>query len=118
MIKLVTLMRRKPGLSKADFIAYYEAHHRLIGEKVLAGYASRYVRRYLEASHDKGRPDDPDVVMEIWFPDQAAYDACFARMAQPALREDISADEDRLFDRGAMRSFIVRECESVLPPLA
>ena len=28
MIKLITLLKRRPGMSKQDFIAYYEQHHR------------------------------------------------------------------------------------------
>ena len=35
MIKLVTLLSKKPGMSREAFIAHYETHHRLIGEKYL-----------------------------------------------------------------------------------
>ncbi|MGD9713139.1 MAG: EthD domain-containing protein [Thermomicrobiales bacterium] len=114
MIKLVSLMNRKPGLSREEFIAYYEAHHRLIGEKVLAGYACRYIRRYTTAVGE-GMESDPDVVMEIWFPDQLAYDSFFAAIAAPGQMAEIVADEERLFDRGKMRFFLVEECESDLP---
>jgi hypothetical protein len=40
-ITLVTLLKRREGMNKADFIAYYETHHRKIGEKVLRSYATR-----------------------------------------------------------------------------
>jgi len=40
MIKLVTLLSKKPGMSREAFIAHYETHHRLIGEKYLKGYAA------------------------------------------------------------------------------
>lgn len=114
MIKLVLLMNRKPGLSREQFITHYEENHRLIGEKVLSGYACRYVRRYptrVGEPHDT----DPDVIMEIWFQDMAAHDACFAAMADPELMAEIVADEDRLFDRGRMCSYFVEEHESYLP---
>jgi hypothetical protein len=33
MIKVVTLLFKKPGLSKDEFRDYYENHHRKLGEK-------------------------------------------------------------------------------------
>jgi hypothetical protein len=113
-VKLVTLLKRRPGMSKADFRAHYEERHRLIGEKVLSGYASRYVRRHLHPV-DGGEEQDVDVVLEIWFPDQPTMDACFAAMSAPEVMDEIVADEERLFDRPRMRSYRVEECESVLP---
>lgn len=118
MIKLVTLLKRRDGMSKADFIAYYEAHHRRIGEQVLSGYATRYVRRYLQPADGVDQTQDFDVSMEIWFPDQATHDACFAKIAEPATMDMIVADEEKLFDRARVRSFIMtEECESDMPPL-
>ncbi len=35
-------------MSRAEFIDYYERHHRRIGEKYLSGRALRYVRRYVQ----------------------------------------------------------------------
>lgn len=116
VVQLVTLLKRRPGMSKADFRAHYENNHRLIGEKVLGGYATHYVRRHLEPV-DGADDQDVDVVLEIRFPDQATMDACFAAMAAPEVMEEIVADEERLFDRASMRSYRVEECESALPPV-
>lgn len=116
MIKLVTLMRRKPGLGMDEFQDRYENGHRLIGERYLRGHASRYVRRFL---HPVGTPGhatplqaDYDVLMEIWFPDQAAFDAAMAAISAPAAAREIAEDEARLFDRDSLRSFTVEEFES------
>ncbi len=115
-VTLITLLKRRPGMSKADFIAYYEAHHRLIGEKVLGGYATRYIRRFLHPTDGKDRHEDADVVMEIDFPDAATRDACFAAMADEATMAEIVADEERLFDRDRIRTFTVEERASAMPP--
>jgi hypothetical protein len=40
-VTLIPLLQRSKGMSKADFITYYEAHHRQICETVLNGYAAR-----------------------------------------------------------------------------
>ena len=47
MFKTITLLKRRPGTTMAEFIDYYETHHRVIGEKYLRGHATRYVRRFL-----------------------------------------------------------------------
>ena len=113
-VTLITLLKRRTGMSKADFIAYYEEHHRRIGEKVLRGYATRYVRRFLYPDNGTDNVHDPDVVLEIDFPDAATRDACFAAMADPQIMAEIVADEERLFDRSRNRSFSVKEYYSKL----
>ena len=55
MIKVVTLLTRKPGMTRQAFIDYYESQHRLIGEKYLGGYAVKYQRRYLRPIADDVR---------------------------------------------------------------
>ena len=44
MIKVVMLMKRKPGMTIPDFRQYYENNHRVIGEKYLNGFAVKYIR--------------------------------------------------------------------------
>jgi hypothetical protein len=113
-VTVITLLKRRDGMSKADFIAYYEDHHRRIGEQVLAGFATRYVRRFLHPLDGTDQPCDADVVMEIDFPDEATRDACFAALADPATAAMIAEDEERLFDRSRIRSFRVEERASVM----
>lgn len=117
MIKLVMPMKRKSGMSVAAFREYYENHHRLIGEKYLKGFASRYVRRFTNALPDRsGNLVDPefDVILEIWYPDEETFSACNARLSEPAIRQEIREDEARLFDTSRMRAYLVDEFESDL----
>jgi hypothetical protein len=53
--------------------------------------------------------------MEIDFPDEASRDACFAAMADEATMAEIVADEEKLFDRGRIRTFSVEERGSTMP---
>lgn len=114
-VTLIALLKRRPGMSKADFIAYYEAHHRRIGEEVLSGYASRYMRRFLHPVDGTDQDHDFDVVTEIEFPDQAAMDAYFVAMQPPEIMDRIIADEEQVFDRSRTRLFTVEEHGSALP---
>ena len=115
MIKTITTLKRKAGISTADFRAYYEANHRLIGEKYLSGYATRYMRRYLDPVLDSnGESEEPefDVVLEIWFPTMDAWRACGEILSSPSASAEIIQDEERLFDRARKRTYMVEEVES------
>jgi EthD domain len=113
-LTLITLLKRRTGMNKEAFIAYYEDHHRKIGERVLGGYATRYVRRFLHPVDGEDCHEDADVVMEIDFPDAATRDACFAAMADPVIAAEIAADEAKLFDRDRIRTFTLEERTSAM----
>ena len=114
-VTVITLLKRREGMSKADFIAYYEERHRRIGEQVLAGHATRYVRRYLHPMDGTDQIHDADVVMEIDFADQAAMEGFFAAVAaDPEMAAMIAEDEARLFDRTRIRTFTVEEHASTV----
>ena len=120
MIKVVTLLTRKPGMTRQAFIDYYESQHRLIGEKYLGGYAVKYQRRYLRPIADgvEGTAELPcDVLMEIWFPDRDTMDKAMALLATEEAQAEIVADEERVFNRALIRSFVVEEYESDMAAL-
>ena len=120
MIKLIMPMKRKPGLSVEEFREYYESHHRLIGEKYLSGYASRYMRRYPQPTAGRdGNIHDPeyDVFLEVWYKDEAAMQACGKVMREKEAAAEILSDEENLFDTRYMQSYVVVDCESELPDI-
>ena len=117
MIKQVMPMKRRPGMSVAEFREYYESRHRLIGEKYLRGYAVKYMRRFTNPTVDRDselRDPEYDVFMEIWYPDEATMAACSKALSTPEVRDEIAEDEAKLFDLRHMRSYIVDEHVSEL----
>ena len=118
MIKVVTLLTRKPGMSREAFIEHYETHHRKIGEKYLSGFATKYQRRYMQSAGFREQDGDAppfDVLMEIWYPDQDARNGALAVLSTEEAQAEIAADEERLFDRKLIRSYTVEEYESEMP---
>jgi hypothetical protein len=108
-------------MSREAFRAYYEANHRLIGEKYLAGLAVKYKRRYLSEMADPISagvvPAGYDVQLEIWYPDRQTFDAANRLFAQPEVAAEIAADEQQLFDRSASLFYTLDEVQSQLPSL-
>jgi len=75
----------------------------------------KYQRRYLapvEADVLNSEDVPFDVLMEIWFPDRATMDKAMALLSTEEAQEEIVADEERVFDRALIRSYIVEEYES------
>ena len=117
MIKVVTTLKKKPGLSTEEFKSYYESHHRLIGEKYLSDYAVRYFRRYvtpLTSPEEEIGASDFDVLLEIWFDDEASFQACNLKLNEAAVAQEIILDEEKLFDRSSKQSYLVTEYTSDL----
>jgi hypothetical protein len=55
-------------------------------------------------------------MMEVWFENYRAMEAAMGDMTTDAAQAELSADEERLFDRDRTQSFIVDEYESTLKP--
>ena len=112
---MLALLKRREGMSKEDFQAYYETKHSEIGKRVLGGWATRYERRYLFPRSPDEQDQDFDVILEIDFPDEAAFEGCFAAMSDPESQQIITEDEAKLFDRSRIRGYRIESRTSVLP---
>ncbi len=109
-------------MSSEDFRDYYETTHRRMGEKYLHRFAVKYMRRYLTPFPDPLTGETPetdhDVLLEIWYPNRATFEAAHAQFADEEIMAEISADEERLFDRSKMLFYFLDECESDLKSVA
>ncbi|WP_336874003.1 EthD domain-containing protein [Rhodococcus qingshengii] len=110
MIKVIALLARRPDLSHAEFVHYYENNHSVLIRRLLPQVGD-YRRNYIERNTilgPAGVPDlDFDVITEMFFADRAAYDAMLATHAQPEVCSAIEADEANFLDRSRIRMFLV-----------
>ena len=103
-VKMICVIKRRPGMNRRDFIEYYETGHSRLACRhlpMIAGYRRNYPLE--DAPHGIG------VITEMWFRDQAAHDALSSAMADAALGKMFAEDEARLFDRSSIQMFLVRE---------
>ena len=70
MVKLVYCMRRKPGLSREEFVRYWADVHAPIGARIPG--LRRLVHSYALAAQGDSRPGDFDGMAELWFDDVSA----------------------------------------------
>lgn len=114
MHKLLLFITRKPGLSPAEFRAYYEERHVPLCMTHMTGPV-RYLRRFV--NHPPGQPElDFDVITEIWFEDRAALEVVIDLIRRDAMPADVIADEECFLDRTKSRFCTVSECETALTP--
>lgn len=118
MFKLITLIPRRKGTSREQFIDHYENRHVPLIEAHFTQFR-RYVRNYPQGAnlHYAGMvatPDAPfDAVTEHWFDSQADFDAMMAQFAgDPELARLVAEDEARFCDTAGMAMFVADERES------
>jgi hypothetical protein len=117
MIKQVSMMKRRPGMTMQEFIDRYEGHHAKFGEQLFAK-ARRFVRRYVQPQKNpltgKVIEIDFDVVMEIWWDSQEDFDAAMKAVATSGLIDEIRKSGEMLFASQNNPAFTVVEYDSNL----
>jgi|TARA_R100000005_G_scaffold96055_1_gene80362 uncharacterized protein (TIGR02118 family) len=112
MYKSMALLKCKPGLTREQFIDYYETQHAPLICQLLpevCGYRRNFIRSEGAFLNPGAAARDYDVITELWFADRAAYDAAMERCADPEIARRIAEDEEHFLDRSCTRMFVVDE---------
>jgi hypothetical protein len=106
MFKVVALIKKKPGMSKADFIAYYEANHAPLARKCFPQIV-QYRRNFIDLDNSiimpGMEPPDFDSITEIWYRDREAYDEMLSTHFMAGVQEIIEGDERNFLDQSMTR---------------
>jgi len=117
MLKIVILLKRRPGMSREDFIRHYEAVHSVLAVKLVPGMID-YRRNFIDPAKTvfgvSNEHPGFDCITEMVFPDQATYERAFAEFSKQEVIDAITQDEEKLFDRSTIRSYFVDEFVSKL----
>jgi uncharacterized protein (TIGR02118 family) len=115
MFKLITMARRKPGLSMDEFRDYYEKRHSVLVQK-LTPLMGRYTRNYLtplDSALAVGDAASYDCVTEAWFDSEADFHRSLQSLVADIEKTTaLAKDEENLFDRSTIRIFTAVEVES------
>ena len=113
MLKMIALLKKRAGMTRAEFRAYYESNHAPLILAQQGPNMLEYRRNYLTGEMINGAEDMPfDVISEFLYADRAAFDRAFARMMTPEAVQTREKDEEKLFDIPAIRVFMVEASES------
>ena len=98
MLKMIALLKKRAGMSRAEFRAYYEGHHvpLIFGQQGpnMLEYRRNYLPEVVAGF---------DVVTEIWFKDRATMEAAMMIASTGVIGEQIARDEENFLDRSATK---------------
>lgn len=119
-MKVMILLKRKAGMSHADFVDHYENSHVVLAHRYLGHLFVDYRRNYplpvVERVGDAPNPavaDSPfDAITEIWLADYAAWLEMQRIIADPVIGKIFMDDEENFLDRPSLRIFPCHEVHS------
>lgn len=127
MFKLIVLIKKKPGISRQEFIDHYEGHHARAVPKMLPEIFAKcrlYRRNYLAFNDPMGSIAGPeyvgidlgfDVITELVFDTREEAEAMLiAGYGDPEKREIVRADGDKFVDNHQARFYVVEVHETKL----
>jgi hypothetical protein len=106
VITSIALLKARAGLSREEFVDYYENHHVPLILS-LAPAPDYYARNYVPETDQRGFPADFDVMTHLKFTDEPARRTWLSLV--------LAEDEARFLDRARTRAWIVEEHVSTTP---
>jgi hypothetical protein len=123
VFKQICFFKKRPDMTMAEFMDYYENQHSQLGKKIgksAIPNAQRYVRRYLtpEKNPVTGEVIDPgyDCIMEIWWNSREDFEASQRIISDPARLPFTMEDEKKLFASHSNPVCSVEEHDSPMGP--
>jgi uncharacterized protein (TIGR02118 family) len=120
MKKIVSLLKRRPGMSFDEFRTHYETQHvplamRLFGNEFFYDYRQNFVEiaTELETGEEVATADRWDCITEIWFKDGdlERFQNLLAGGSDAAT--ELSNDEEKFIDRSQVVLMIVDELRQI-----
>jgi uncharacterized protein (TIGR02118 family) len=109
MIKFTAFMKRHPGMSQEEFVAYHRDQHGPLFKSLPA--SQKHVRRYVQSHPAREQipgltPSSFDGLTEIWFDDIAGFEAVFT---DAEYMRTIRPDEQKFLDLETSQVMLTRE---------
>ncbi|MFB8388297.1 EthD domain-containing protein [Microbacterium sp. NPDC055910] len=100
--KVMVLLTKRADLTREQFIRYYEDHHVPLVRRLLPSIGE-YRRNYLDTTTGARQTPPPDlgfdVVTELWFEDDAAWEKFRSDLQSPEVTAVLAEDEANFLDR-------------------
>lgn len=124
VIKMMTLFRIKPGVSREECIAHYEAQHAPLIMRLMPGVFTDYRRNFVipgsQYFPDRMGSDAPpfpsfDMITELWLASEEKFQEMARLSDDPVIGKAVADDEARFLDTASMVMFLVDERTTAIP---
>lgn len=118
MTKMIVFLKRKPGLTAGEFRKRYESGHAELAKRLFGDIFAEYSRNYITEfvltptlSDDTATSSfEYDVFAEVVFRCRGDFEEWARRCGVPAIKAELVKDEQTLFDRDSILTFL---CDTV-----
>lgn len=119
MYKVILTAKKRPDLTREQFIDYYDNRHVPFMHRLLSVGAAVHRRNFVvRDAAAGGLPDDGfDVITEVIYEDRETAEATLRQYADPEIRRLALEDEGRFLLPGSLRAYVVEVHETVFRPL-
>ena len=109
MVKAIALIKRKPGLSREEFVRHYEEVHAPLAVKYFPTL-KRYVRNHIITPLGAEEPEF-DCITEFWYEDMEGLQAVVDALGdyETEIGQIFRDDEETFMDRSKTVAFLVEE---------
>ena len=126
MFKVIMLIKKKPGMTREEFMDYYDNKHIPLMHRILSKGAAIHRRNYvIPSASDIASPDnldaraenDYDVICEVFYEDLETAQSVMRDFQNEEVRRLTEEDEGKFQLRGSIKRYIVEVHETVFRPL-
>ena len=103
MIKTLTFLKRKSGLSLEEFLTYWKEKHGPLAARVVPG-----LKKYVQCHPVPGFETDIDGIVELWWDSPASFQA-FLSWRESDEAKVLKEDEKQFVDTSRWDRFVAQE---------
>lgn len=126
MVKIIMLIKKRPDLTREEFMDYYDNKHVPLMHKILSKGAAVHRRNFVipnvadigsADNIDTSAENEYDVICEVFYEDRETAESVMRDFEDPEIRRLCEEDEAKFQLRGSIKRFIVDVHETVFRPL-
>jgi uncharacterized protein (TIGR02118 family) len=103
MIKSLTFLKKKPGMTQEEFLRYWKEKHGPLAAKVVPG-----LRKYVQSHPVPGFESDIDGIVELWWDSPESF-RFFLSWRQTEEAKVLKEDEEQFVDTSQWVRFVAEE---------